>query len=201
MSSPENPTRRRILDATLGLLEQGPGIPVRMSDIAEAAGLSRQAVYLHFPTRAELLIAAARHLDVLRGVEARLAASRAAPTGRDRLEAWVAAWGDYIPEVHGVARALLAMRETDAEAAAAWNDRMEAVRDGCRAAVAALAAEGALVPDLDTDRATDLLAALLSVRTWEQLCLDGGWSQEDYRCAMQRGAVRLLVVGAGSADA
>ena len=56
-----NPTPARILDAALALLREGG--PVRMSDIAKAAGVSRQAVYLHFPTRAQLLIAAARRLD------------------------------------------------------------------------------------------------------------------------------------------
>ena len=63
MSSEMNPTRERILDSTLQLLESGGGSKVRMSDIARQAGVSRQAVYLHYPSRAELLVAATRHLD------------------------------------------------------------------------------------------------------------------------------------------
>ena len=47
------------------------------------------------------------------------------------LEAYVEFWGNYIPEVYGMAKALLAARETDEAAAAAWDDRMGAVRESC----------------------------------------------------------------------
>ena len=104
MSRETNETRTRILDAAWKLLEASRGSGVRMSDIAKAAGISRQAVYLHFPTRAELLIATTRHLDEVKGVDARLAASRNAATGRERLDAFIEAWGDYIPEINGVAK-------------------------------------------------------------------------------------------------
>jgi AcrR family transcriptional regulator len=76
MSSNNIETRTRILDAAWKLLETGQGSGVRMSDIAKTAGISRQAVYLHFPTRAELLIATTRHLDVVKDVDARLMATR-----------------------------------------------------------------------------------------------------------------------------
>ncbi|NNF92209.1 MAG: helix-turn-helix transcriptional regulator, partial [Boseongicola sp.] len=98
MSSEKNPTRSRILNATWNLLENGGGNAVRMSDIAKAAKISRQALYLHFPNRADLLIATARHLDEVHEVDRMLAASRAA-TGPDRLDEWIEAWGGYIPRV------------------------------------------------------------------------------------------------------
>ena len=107
-----------------------------MSDIAKQTGISRQAVYLHFPTRAELLIATTRHIDEVKEIDERLAKSRSASTGLERLEAFVEAWGNYIPEIYGVASALIAMQATDEEAGAAWSDRMGAVRHGCEAAVA-----------------------------------------------------------------
>jgi AcrR family transcriptional regulator len=59
MSSEMNPTRGRILDSTLQLLESGGGSQVRMSDIARQAGVSRQAVYLHYPEPGR--IAGCRH--------------------------------------------------------------------------------------------------------------------------------------------
>ncbi|MBL4878008.1 MAG: helix-turn-helix transcriptional regulator, partial [Hyphomonas sp.] len=55
MSSENLETREKIMRATWKLLEESGGSGVRMSDIAKAAGISRQAVYLHFPTRADLL--------------------------------------------------------------------------------------------------------------------------------------------------
>ena len=71
MSSDNLETRTRILNATWKLLEADQGHGVRMSDIAKQAGISRQAVYLHFPTRSKLLIATTRYLDDIKGIEAR----------------------------------------------------------------------------------------------------------------------------------
>ncbi|OWU68750.1 TetR family transcriptional regulator [Marinibacterium profundimaris] len=194
MSSDNPDTRTRILTATWTLLEAAaPGKPVRMADVAKAAGISRQAVYLHFPTRAELLSAVTRHVDEVKDIDSRLAASRAAPTGRARLDAFVQAWGDYIPEIQGMARALMAMRDTDAEARAAWDDRMAAVREGCAAAARALEQDGDLRADLDVTTATDLLTALLSVETWRQLREGCGWEQDAYVRCMQRLAAQALM--------
>lgn len=186
--SSENPdTRDRILEAAWRLLEadKGAGKGVRMSDIAKAAGVSRQAVYLHFENRAELLIATTRRIDAVKDVDARLTASRAAKTGEARLDAFIEAWGGYIPEIYGVAKALMAMQATDKAAGAAWRDRMAAVRHGCAAAVDALARDGRLRPERSQEEATDLLWTLLSVRMWEHLTRDCGWPQAAYLAAMK----------------
>ena len=196
MSRELNPTKEKILRAARTLLESGGGSLVRMSDIARAAGVSRQAVYLHYPSRAELLVAVTRWMDQVHAVDDRLAASRTAPDGVTRLEAFIAAWGGYIPEIHGVAQALMAMCPGDAEARAAWDDRMAAVRHGCAAAVAALDAEGRLAPDLSPEAATDLLWMLLSVRNWEQLRMTCGWTQEAYEAQMKATARAMLVARA-----
>ena len=193
MSSEKPTTRTRILEAAWRLLESGQAEGVRMADIAREAGISRQAVYLHFPTRAELLVATTRYLDEVKNVGERLAASRSAATGVERLSAFIEAWGNYIPEIYGMAKALLAMKNTDEEAAAAWSDRMQAVRHGCEAAVDALARDGTLSPDRSAEEATDLLWTLLSVRNWEQLVHDCGWSQGHYIETMQELARRSLV--------
>lgn len=193
MSSDKPDTRSRILEAAWKLLEDGGGSGVRMSDIAKAAGISRQALYLHFPSRADLLVATTRHLDTVKDVDGRLAVSRAAASGVARLDAFVAMWAAYIPEIYGVGKALMAMQETDDEARLAWSDRMNAVREGCAAAVDALAADGALAQNLTADKATDLLWTLLSVRNWEQLTRECGWSQEDYSAGIALAARRCLL--------
>lgn len=186
-------TKQRILKATLDLLESGGGQGVRMSDIAKRAGISRQAVYLHFATRAELLIATTNYLDETRGREERLAPSRTARSGVERLDAYIEVWGDYIPEIYGVAKALLAMKDTDEAAAVAWDERMQAMRHGCEAAISALDSDGVLSDDFTLPRATDMLWTLLSVRNWEHLTIECGWTQEAYVEVLKSMAHRSFV--------
>ena len=191
--SRENPdTRERILDSAWRLLAADGASAVRMSDIARLTGISRQAVYLHFPSRAELLIATTRYIDEVQDVDQRLAASRAAETGLARLDAFVEAWGNYIPEICGVARALIALQGSDEAARAAWTDRMDAVRHGCEAVVSALETDGQLCTALSAAEATDLLWGLLSVENWEHLRQRCQWSQARYIGVMQQTARRAL---------
>lgn len=193
MSRADSDTRTRILQATWDLLEERRGQGVRMSDIAKRAGISRQALYLHFPTRAELLIATTHYLDDVKGTEARLAPSRAAETGIERLDAFIEAWAAYMPEIYGMAKAFLAMRDTDEAAAAAWDQRMQDMREGCEAAIAALKRDQMLSPAYAPKQATDILWTLLSIRNWEQWTLRCGWSQKRYVTTMKSMARRLLV--------
>ena len=175
------------------LLEANQGKGVRMTDIARRAGITRQAVYLHFSTRSELLIATTRYLDEVKGVEERLAPSRMAQTGIERLDAFIEAWGMYIPEIYGIAKALLAMKDTDEAAAKAWDDRMQAMRQGCDAAIGALHGDNMLVPDHSPHHATDILWTMLSIRNWEQLTIECGWPQEKYIETLKSLARRIFV--------
>jgi AcrR family transcriptional regulator len=173
-------------------MAQCGGAGVRMSDIAKAAGVSRQAVYLHFDTRADLLTEAARRLDRRLGVDDLLAPSRAATDGESRLAAFVEAWSRLLPGIAPVAGALLAMRAADAEAARAWDDRMAAFRDGCAAAVRALAAEGRLAPIWTEATGTDFLVTLLSVESWLELTRTLGWPPDRYAERMTHAAAAAL---------
>src|ERR687889_982861 len=176
MSRGESETRTRILEATWRLMVQRRGQGVRMRDIAEAAGVSRQAVYDHFGSRAELMVATARYGGEVRGLDERLRLYRATTAGVERLEAFVEFWGNYIPEIYGIARALLAARETDEAVAAAWDDRMGVVREACRDIIERLHRDGTLVEGWTLDEAGEMLWSLLSIGNWENLTLERGWS-------------------------
>jgi AcrR family transcriptional regulator len=181
MTSTAKNTREQILDATLQLMEQRQGQGVRIEDIAHAAGVSRQAVYLHFATRSELLIATARHLDEKLHLDARLAELCAAPEGGARaIDRFFAFWAGYILEIYGLAKALLTLRETDPAAADAWNDRMASFYQGCLSIVRCLADEGTLALGWSVEEAADYFWSTASVSFWEQLTHERGWSQERY---------------------
>ena len=195
MSSKKTETRIRILEATWSVLEAKGGHGARMGDIAKAAGISRQAVYLHFTSRADLLAATTTYIDDRLDLERRLAPSREAGSGIERLDAYIRFWGNYVPEIYNVAKALLSVQDTDEAAAAAWHDRMLALRDGCRAAIEALQADDNLAGEWNVKRATDLLWTILSVRNWEQLTQECGLSRRQYIFWMQVLARRSFVDG------
>ena len=164
-----------------------------MGDIAKASGISRQAVYLHFKSRTELLVAATRFVDEKLDVDARLAPSRNATSGEERMRLYIECWGNYIPDIYGVGKALMAVQDTDEAAAAAWRDRMLAMRDGCRAAIEALHEDGRLAAGWTRPKATDALWTLLLVPTWENLTVQCGWSTKQYVRFMSDLAQRMFV--------
>lgn len=191
-------TRQRILDATVKSLVESGGHGAKMGEVAKAAGISRQAVYLHFTSRTELLVAAFRHLGDTLDVEDRLEPSRSAPTGRERLQRYIEFWGNYLPEIYGLAKALLMAQDSDAAAAAAWKDRMDAMRHGCRAAIVALEKDGDLAPEWSVEEATDAFMAMLQVASWEYLVHQCGWSNEDYIRRTVRIAERSFITSTSS---
>ncbi len=193
MSSDNTETRTKILDTTVRMLEEHGGRGVRMGDIARATGISRQAVYLHFASRTELLVAATRYLDEKLDVDRRLAPSREATSGVERLALYIESWAHYIPEIYGVAKALILAQDTDEAAAAAWDDRMQAMRDGCRAAIEALHSDGTLASQWTTKKATDALWTMLLVPNWENLTVKCGWSTRQYIRWMTIAAQRTFV--------
>ena len=186
MSSEISDTRKKILEAASELLLASNGQGVRMADIATAAGVSRQAVYLHFESRTELMVATVRYLDDLHGLTERIRPVNEAVAGRQKLDTFVKFWGNYIPEIYGVAKALMAARDTDEAAMAAWNDRMNSVRAGCREIVEALAGDGELATEWSEDAAVDMMWTILSIENWERLTIDRGWTVDEYVERMRR---------------
>lgn len=184
-------TRRRILDASLKLLESSNGEDVLISDVAAEAGITRQTLYYYFASRAALLIATTHHLDEVKGSSDRLSPSRKAETGVQRLEEFITAWANYIPEIYRIAQALTAMNNLDANTA--WDKRMQDMWEGCEAAIKALDNDGLLAEHFSVKEASDLLWTLLSVKNWELLRGKRRWSQRKYEKSMKATALLLFV--------
>jgi AcrR family transcriptional regulator len=165
--------RLRILDVARDLVgRRGAGIS--MADVARAAGVSRQAVYLHFNSRASLFVAVVRHMDEQDGIRGRCEVALGHDDPVAALEGFLSEWLHYAERIHLVASALLASRHDDPDAMNAWNDRMEELRVGFRHAMRRLADAGRLRAGLDPASAADLAWAMTSIPVWEQLTLDCG---------------------------
>ena len=116
------------------------------------------------------------------------------------MEACVEFWGNYIPEIHGIARALLAARENDEAVAAAWDDRMGVVYEACRDIVERLHRDGVLATGWSLEEAADVLWAILSIRSWESLVLERGWPVSRYVGRTQELSRRAFVRDAGGSS-
>lgn len=76
-----NDSRPQILDAALALIARRGEADVTMAEIAKAARVSRQAVYLNFADRGDLLLALVRYVDEKRSLVEELKKSPAPPLG------------------------------------------------------------------------------------------------------------------------
>lgn len=188
-------TRKRILGAARGLLEDR-GLPITMAQVAEAAGVSRQAVYNHVGDRSGLMVALVGHLDEVLGLAELAASVRDAPTGREALATMVALHATYHEHIIGFTRQAEALRHSDPAVAAAWEDRMAGRREAHRGIVRRLAEEGELADGWDVESAAMVFYTVTLPRTWDELVLERGWSPEQYQEHMTRLLTRALVADA-----
>jgi AcrR family transcriptional regulator len=191
----EAPTRERILGVALKLIGKRGGADVSMSEIAAAAQLSRQAVYLHFRDRSDLLMALVRFVDVKSGISNEVTRIAAAPTGTAALKAMVALQARTNPAIWPVARAIDAVRHRDRAANRSWQDRLQDRLAVCQGIVDRLKKNGELRRGLDAGTATDLLWTLTSLRMWEDLVLHRRWTPQQYEADVTELLLSLLTDG------
>lgn len=169
-------TRQRILEATRQLLDERPSGLLSMAEIAQAAGVTRQLLYVHFDNRTALLVELSRLLDVDARTPALQATIDDAPDAVAALRAAVKVQAAIKPKIHGWATSLEHLAPSD-EAAAAVIEEREAMRLGrCREVVDRLAREGCLAEGWTRPAAAELLWSMTSLRAWEDLVHRREWS-------------------------
>ncbi len=176
-------TRAAILDATWSLIADKKRLDVSQTEIAAAAGVSRQTIYLAFGNRAGLLTEMVRNKDIQSDHVARLGEiSRTGTATPADLLRYVAIWLDYLPLIYPVGILLDAAALTDPEAASAWDDRMKgALLAGLKRILGCLAKGGYLAPGWEPERAAELVWSLIHPASWRQLVDGCGWSVEEFR--------------------
>jgi AcrR family transcriptional regulator len=179
MSTQKEETRTRLFDAARRLLVKGGFHHVKLEDIAEAAGVSRQAVYKsHFASKAELLLELVRYVHVAENLDELTRPYFAAQSGPEKLREAIRTIVLIEVRIHDIALALSAAALSDPGALAAQQDRLAVKRGAVRDAIQHVKADGLLSPEWQPEEAVDMLLALLSVDTYEQLVSQRGWPPE-----------------------
>ena len=169
------PARNAILDAARRLFEDKDFIAVTLDEVARKAGVSRQAVYANFGSRAGLLVALVGYIDEIGDLQAKIAKVLDSTTAVGALEALVDFRARYAPSIFRLATHVDAARRFDADAEATWQDRMRYRYAHSQAVAQRLAAEGVLAPGWTEAEAADLIWSLTSIRTYEDLVVDRAW--------------------------
>jgi AcrR family transcriptional regulator len=186
-------TRRLILEAAHQLFAEPSVHDVRLEDIANAAGISRQAIYLHFATREELVRELVQHMSRVTGLPKLLETFYASPTGEAMLEALVEIQVKHNPAVSGIGHLIDADRRRSELASATYAAIRDHRRSWCREVVTALRNEGKLASGWTIPAATNLLYVLTSLRVWQELVEGLGFSPKRYRQAILASARGALI--------
>jgi AcrR family transcriptional regulator len=174
-------TRAGLLAAARGLLEEQGSESLTMAAVAERAGVSRRAVYLHFASRTELVTELFGYVSEQEGLAASLQPVWDAPDAPAALQEWAAHLARFHPRILAVARAIQRVRRTDPDAAEHWRLVAADQQACCRRLAAWLAREGRLARPWTVPAAADMLWALMSFELLEELLVDRGWSPARYR--------------------
>jgi len=185
-------TRTRILAAAWEVMAER-GSSLKLSDVAQRAGVSRQAVYLHFGDRNGLLLALVHHMDETLELGDALAHVRSAPTSATLLERAMRLNTEFWTAVHPVAQVLEAAQHDDEALGAAWRDRMQLRQITFGMMVQQVADHGELAEEWSVEDASALLYAVAHFDTWRELTRQLNWTDDYYVAAMTRLLQRSLL--------
>jgi AcrR family transcriptional regulator len=186
-------THLDILEAARRLLEERGFHGVGLESVATAAGVSRQSIYVHFGSKAKLLLALVAHVDEREGLPDLADAVERAPSAVEALDRFVDLVATLTPRVYRIAAVLDSARHDAPEAEAAWSDRMTRRRRRCGQIASRLADEGRLARGWSRDEAADFLWATTGLRVWEDLVVHRGWSSARFRRHLRRVLWQALV--------
>jgi AcrR family transcriptional regulator len=149
-----------------------------MTAVAERAGVTRRALYMHFPSRAELVSALFDHVAGVEGLAESLREVWEAPDAVSALDRWAAHLARYHPRLLAVDRAVQRVWRLDPDAAAHRKRVVAEKLSNCRRLARRLGDEGRLAGAWTTESASDMLFALISSDMIEALIVDRRWSRQ-----------------------
>ncbi len=193
MSTKRDETRSRLLGAARALFEERGYHEVGLEEIGAAAGVSRQAVYLHFGSKAQLLVELFHWVEEQGDLGNLLEPVFAEPDAVKALSLLVDAHARFEPAIARIADVAEAARRTAPEMDELVRGRMELRRKGMRRIVARVREQGRLCSGWTVDDATGFVWALLSPESHRLLVGEQGWSNERWASGTKRLLLAALV--------
>lgn len=182
IEEPRNARSRRtgaaLLRAARDVIEQEGFPALTMTAVAERAGVSRRAVYLHYPSRSDLLAALYRDLGQTEELAASLQAVWDCPDAVTALDEWAEHIARSHPRILGILRAMERDSYHDPDAATLWQTAQGNWLKGSRRLMGWLADDGVLAPRWSIETAADMMWALMSIDVLDRLRNQRGWSRE-----------------------
>jgi AcrR family transcriptional regulator len=179
-------TRDALLSAARQIIEEDGYDKLTMAAVADRAGVTRRAVYLHFTSRAELVSALYEYLGEAEGLRVSLARVWTSPDALAALDEWAYHIARTHPRILAVARAHDRFRRTDPDAGRYWQQVMDGWLKGCRRLMSWLGDEGHLAQPWTVETAADMMYGLMSFDLLERMCEDRRWSRMRYGESLAR---------------
>jgi len=180
-SNGRSQTRTQILEAARGMFEEHGYYGAGLGAVAKEAGVSRQAIYLHFPSKAELLTDLHLHIfdtDVVPVLERHPITDEM--TALDALDAMIAVDVEVVSKVWRIHEALTTARRQHPEVEETLRPREDDRYDELLDRARRLKREGALPSTIRAGAFADMLWGLVSVGTYKSLVVERGWSLDRY---------------------
>lgn len=171
-------TRSALLASARAILEERGFEALTMAAVADPAGVTRRAVYLHFATRAALIGALFDYNADVEGLTESLRRVWEAPDALSALDEWAAHLARYHPQLLAIDRAVERVRHHDDDAAAHRERVVRAKLRTARRVIRRLSDEGQLASPWTVETASDMLFSLTSSDIIEALSIDRGWARE-----------------------
>ncbi len=168
-------TRIAILDAARALYETEGYHRVGLEAVARRAGVSRQAIYLHFDSKAALLTALHLRVNEL-DVAPAMQPVWDSPDAGSGLDAFVAATATAVPKFLSIFHALETAVREEEEVEATWHPPREGRYADCLRMATWLHDEGLLAPGMRARQAADILFGMASTWLYDALVVTCGWS-------------------------
>lgn len=168
-------TRQKILQAAHRLIISAREPDASMAKIADAAGVSRQALYLHFDSRSALMLALVHYIDEQLDLAERFQPVAAIDDPCERLLSMLEIGMRLEPDLHDASFVFDVARHSDEAIAEAFENRMGARRRGHLSRWESVAEAGRLREGWSPERASQATWAMTIPSAYRAFVVEAGW--------------------------